>query len=82
MAIDYTASNKDQIHPDSLHYIGGSGINKYQKAIQTIGGILECYDTDKKFAVYGFGGVPYYMQVSDHPSFCFPLNGNESDPEI
>jgi hypothetical protein len=61
MAIDYTNSNKPQILPDSLHYING-GINQYQMAIQTIGSILECYDSDKKVAVYGFGGVPYFMQ--------------------
>ena len=64
MAIDYTNSNKPQIQPDSLHYIGGA-TNQYQTAIQTIGGILECYDSDKNFAVFGFGGVPYFMQQSE-----------------
>ena len=59
MAIDYTASNRPWNQPDSLHYI--SGTNQYLEAISQVGSILECYDSDKKIPVFGFGGIPLYM---------------------
>jgi Copine len=79
MAIDYTNSNKPWNQPDSLH--SQSGFNQYQAAIQSVGGILECYDTDRKIPVYGFGGIPHYMN-EQYVSHCFPLNGNAHNPEI
>jgi len=42
---------------------------------------LECYDADKSFPVYGFGGIPHYMGYQN-VNHCFPLNGNVSNPEI
>ncbi len=49
------------------------------KAIHSVGGILEAYDSDKMITSLGFGG--------DFPSFgktshCFALNGNIFNPEI
>ena len=46
-----------------------------------MGSILEVYDHDRSFPVYGFGGIPRNMgkNVTDH---CFPLNGNPSYPEV
>jgi hypothetical protein len=73
MAIDYTNSNQPITSPSSLHNLGG--YNQYQAAIATVGSILECYDSDKSFAVYGFGGKPHFMG-NDYVDFCFPLNGN------
>lgn len=71
VAIDFTQSNGDPSHPNSLHYRNPSGDNDYTKAIRSVGHILQYYDTDKKFPVYGFGG-----KVNGQVSHCFPLNGN------
>lgn len=38
-----------------------------------IGSLLEQYDTDRLFPVYGFGGKPNGAEKSDH---CFPLTGD------
>jgi hypothetical protein len=60
VAIDFTGSNGDPKLPTSLHYRDPSGMtrNQYQAAIEAVGGVLEYYDTDKIFPVYGFGGCP------------------------
>jgi hypothetical protein len=55
VAIDYTASNKDQRLPNSLHAMNAN--NQYEAAIGSCGSILEPYDHDKNFPVFGFGGV-------------------------
>ena len=78
-AIDFTASNGDPNNPHSLHYIGA--FNQYEAATQAVGSILENYDYDKSFPVYGFGGVPGHMG-SPQVNHCFPLNGNPANPEI
>lgn len=47
--------------------------------MRKVGGILETYAYKKKFAAYGFGGVPKNeIQVSH----CFNINGNPDDPTI
>lgn len=73
LAIDYTASNNPYSQPDSLHYLGG--YNQYEHAIRSVGAILENYDSDKKFAVLGFGGIPTYMGQAQ-VNHCFPLYYN------
>lgn len=83
VAIDFTASNGDPTEPKSLHYINSydqSQLNDYQKAIIAIGSILENYDHDKKFPVYGYGGIPYYSQ-DRKVSHCFSLTGS-ADAEV
>ncbi|MFM7854574.1 MAG: hypothetical protein ACKO96_22275 [Flammeovirgaceae bacterium] len=35
--------------------------NQYEAAITHVGGVLENYDYDRNFPVYGFGGVPFHM---------------------
>ncbi|KAF9329285.1 Copine-8 [Podila minutissima] len=77
VAIDFTQSNGDPRHPQSLHYKNPSGENDYTRAIRSVGNILQCYDTDKKFPVYGFGG-----RVNGAVSHCFALNGNPQYPEV
>jgi hypothetical protein len=59
VAIDFTASNGESSVPTSLHYLGQ--FNQYEQAIQSVGSILEVYDNDRSFPVYGFGGVPRYF---------------------
>ena len=48
-----------------------------------IGNILQEYDTDKKYPVYGFGGklAEKQGQRSD-TSHCFALNGDIFNPEV
>ncbi|TDH67394.1 hypothetical protein CCR75_008512 [Bremia lactucae] len=80
VGIDYTASNGNPSDPLSLHYLGGNyqgQMNDYQAAIAATGAILEPYDSDKHFPVYGFGGL--VNGVADH---CFPLTFDPSQPEV
>jgi len=42
-----------------------------------VGSIVEPYDSDRKFPVFGFSGVPGHMGIGTRmTSHCFPLNGN------
>ena len=79
VAIDFTGSNGDPKNASSLHNI--SKINQYEHAISQVGSILEVYDNDRSFPVYGFGGVPLFMGQNT-VNHCFPLNGNPSNPEV
>lgn len=79
-AIDYTASNGPHHDPRSLHFIGPYP-NQYEQAIRNVGQVLEPYDSEGGFSVYGFGGIPRHigqMQVNH----CFPLTGNYQMPKI
>ncbi|EGZ26295.1 hypothetical protein PHYSODRAFT_540811, partial [Phytophthora sojae] len=79
IGIDYTASNGPPNDPRSLHFIDPRGPNQYQHAISSTVSILQEYDADKQFPVYGFGGIPPGALDVDH---CFPLNLNPSSPEV
>lgn len=81
VAIDYTGSNNDPDDPNSLHWTGGPGQNQYQSAINQVGAVLEPYDSDKQFPVFGFGGKPEFMgaKVVSH---CFPLTGSPQQPYV
>ena len=79
VALDFTASNGESSLPTSLHFLGA--FNQYEQAIQSVGSILEVYDNDKSFPVYGFGGIPRYMGVNS-VQHCFPVNGDFSNPEV
>jgi hypothetical protein len=46
-----------------------------------VGSIVEPYDADRSFPVFGFGGTPTHMG-NYATSHCFPLNGNADNPEI
>lgn len=76
-AIDYTASNGDQRQSNSLHALGRG--NEYLQALQSVGSIVEPYDADRSFPVFGFGALPPGTSSVSH---CFPLNGNPMNPEI
>jgi hypothetical protein len=77
-AIDYTLSNGEPTLPTSLHYLGPK--NQYVAALSSVGAIVEPYDSDRNFPVFGFGGIPTYMH--NQTSHCFALNGNPAAPEI
>ena len=79
VAIDYTGSNGAFTQPDSLHYLGA--YNQYEHAIRNVCSILECYDSDRNFPVYGFGGVPRYMGYNN-VNHCFPLTGDVNNPYV
>ena len=79
--IDFTLSNGKPNNPNSLHFWGPS--NQYEQTIRTVGSILQTYDSDQKFPVYGFGGqVPIGSSGTGVTSFCFALNGNIFNPEV
>merc|ERR1719454_808340 len=79
VAIDYTASNLDPANPNSLHFNHGPMPNQYVQAIQSVGEIIQDYDTDKLFPVYGFGArIPPNGQVSH----MFPCNFQNHNPFV
>jgi hypothetical protein len=79
VGIDYTASNGTPNDPRSLHFLNPHAPNQYQCAISATGAILQEYDADKKFPVYGFGGIPPGALGVNH---CFALNLNPTNPEV
>ncbi|KXS19628.1 Copine-domain-containing protein [Gonapodya prolifera JEL478] len=85
VAVDFTQSNGDPRLPTSLHYRNPSdpgALNEYQRAITAVGTVLEPYDSDKMFPVYGFGAR---IQVQNGPpmvSHLFPLNLNYENPIV
>jgi len=56
-------------------------MNQYEAALLNVGLIVEPYDLDKSFPVFGFGGIPRHMGINA-VSHCFALNGNPGNPEI
>lgn len=79
VAIDYTASNGEIDDPDCLHFMGPQ--NQYEAAINMVGGIVEPYDYDKQFPLYGFGGINTFSGGAK-VNHCFPLNGNAQSPLV
>jgi hypothetical protein len=79
VAIDFTGSNGDPRSPQSLHYVDHSGVgrmNEYQQAISAVGSVVEQYDTDKMFPVFGFGArVRLPNGQFTAVQHCFPVYG-------
>ena len=78
-AIDYTASNGNPSSPASLHFMGAN--NQYESALLNVGSIVEPYDNDRSFPVFGFGGIPRHLGINS-VNHCFAMNGNAGNPEI
>ncbi|XP_075259122.1 copine-8-like isoform X3 [Convolutriloba macropyga] len=79
VAIDFTASNGDPRSYQSLHYIDPVRPNHYATALLSVGQVVEQYDTDKLFPVYGFGArLPPHGAVSHD----FAVNFNPSNPYV
>ena len=77
VAVDWTGSNGNPAQPSSLHYRWEGKDNMYQQAIRSLGGVIDQYDTDKRYPAYGFGG-----RKDGKVSHCFPLNGDAAHPEV
>lgn len=52
-------------------------MNQYQMAIHATGTILQEYDSDRKFPVYGFGG-----KINGQVNHCFPVTMDPSHVEV
>ena len=79
IAIDFTLSNGPVNDPQSLHYMDPRK-NQYLQVINSVGSILQYYNTDKQIPLYGFGGaVPPYTNRASH---CFALNGDIFNPRV
>ena len=94
VAIDFTGSNGNPYQPSSLHYANPamfaqgqfnqyspilSLTRRYERAIAMIGNVIEFYDNDRMFPVYGFGAC---IPVSTNANHCFALNFNVTNPEV
>ncbi|KAK3612054.1 hypothetical protein CHS0354_021738 [Potamilus streckersoni] len=75
-AIDFTDSNGDPYLPTSLHYNHPHQSSWYVKVIRAIGEIIQDYDTEKLFPVFGFGAMLPDGTVSHE----FPCNFSPNNP--
>jgi hypothetical protein len=82
VAIDYTLSNGPPTDPNSLHYINPqTGMNEYTQALSAVMSIVQDYDSDQHFPMYGFGGkIPGSAEAG--ASHCFALNGDIYNPYV
>lgn len=78
VGIDFTGSNGHPLDQFSLHNIHKREANQYEKAIRACGNILAYYDSDQKFPLYGFGGVPQGQYDVNH-SFALTFT---NDPMV
>lgn len=53
----------------------------YETVMRNVGTIMENYAFQDKFAGFGFGGIPEYLD-SDEVNHCFYINKNPKDPMI
>jgi len=83
-AIDFTGSNGEITSPSSLHYKSPNcdlnnfmTLNEYQKAIASIGYVLEPYDSTKYMEVYGYGAKFFNRPKVE---FDCALTGDQNAP--
>ncbi len=74
-AIDFTGSNGDPNMETSLHHHSTDKPNQYQLALRAVGPVLEGYDSNQEFPLFGFGAQKY-----GNVYHSFSLNGDESNP--
>ncbi|ORX44169.1 Copine-domain-containing protein [Piromyces finnis] len=85
-SVDFTSSNGNKNDPSSLHYNSPNydpnnffTLNEYQKAISSIGYVLEPYDSTKTMEVYGYGGEFFNRKYVE---FECPLTGDPDNPSV
>lgn len=47
----------------------------------SVGTVIEPYSQDKSFSVFGFGGIPKFLN-NKSVNHCFPVNGNYQSAKI
>jgi copine 5/8/9 len=83
VGIDFTGSNGHPQEGTSLHYIhltDPTHWNVYQQAIYAVGNVLEPYDSDHLYSVFGFGArvkLPNNGGLSS-VQHCFPIYGGSN----
>eukprot|EP01083_Nonionella_stella_P198652 729178_1 len=78
VGIDFTASNGDPNNRSSLHYMRNTrNPNEYQRALRSVGSVLEPYDSDSMIPAWGFGA-----RINGEVEHCFPVNFNPDDAEV
>ena len=77
VGIDFTASNGHPNNPKSLHFMKPGSLNQYQRAILSLGEILEKYNNNGIIPCYGFGAK---IDGNYATNFDFPLNLNYEAP--
>ena len=83
IAVDFTLSNLEIKDVNSLHRQSTDGtMNPYEKAIFEVCNVMVKYAKDGCFNVYGFGGIPHYLNTvkTTKVSRLWNLNGDENDP--
>ena len=53
VGVDFTASNGDPSHPQSLHFIDPVRPNEYTHALWAVGGVCQDYDTYVRSTISG-----------------------------
>ncbi|CAD8179864.1 unnamed protein product [Paramecium octaurelia] len=78
VALDFTNSNQISNEEDGQPELSTS--NDYISALKQILGILQYYNNENRYPVYGFGAkLPPYYNVVSH---CFACTGNIFDPYV
>lgn len=73
VAVDFTASNKNVMSPESLHYVGDpNSPNVYQTALRAVGTVISSYLYDDTITALGFGAK---LPGLEETSYDFALNG-------
>jgi len=85
VAVDFTGSNGNPNMPESLHYKDPNGKpNQYVTAINSVGDIIQDYDSDKLFPALGFGArIPpngvvsheFFLTLDPSNPYCQGVEG-------
>lgn len=77
VAVDYTGSNGDPSLPSSLHFLDSSHSrdNPYQQGIRYVGRVLEPYDSDHRYSLFGFGARVLQPDSGEYSTVqhCIPV---------
>jgi len=85
-ALDFTGSNGRKEDPSSLHYNSPNynpndfySLNEYQKAISSLGYVLEPYDSTRYMEIYGYGAKFFNRK---NVEFQCSLTGDQDNPSV
>lgn len=63
VAVDFTQSNGNYTNAGSLHHLDDDNLNPYQIALQSVGEIVQNYDTSKLYPAFGKIYLPYVFML-------------------